>query len=292
MSVYQERVAKALNFIESNLQEDLSLDQIASEACYSKYHFTRIFAKLTGETVGEYIRKRRISESATDLLATDQSILQVALSYQFDSQEAYTRSFQSVFKVSPGKYRKLEHKFVPFERYKLSQSAWENLEHTVTMEPRIIMIEDRKLVGMNIQTTLTKKEETIQLWKNFMPRRFEIDDHCESGYFSVQCYNNGSSYESFTPHTVYQKWAAIEVHKFGAIPEGMEKHLLQGGQYAVFTHQGPMDVFKHTMDYIYQIWLPNSGYQLDDRDHFEIMGNKYFGPNHPESEEDVWVPIK
>ena len=72
----------------------------------------------------------------------------------------------------------------------------------------------------------------------------------------------------------------------------MEAFVIQGGSYAVFIHKGATDTFHKTAEFIFSVWLPNSKYELDNRKHFEIMKENYLGPNNPDSEEEVWVPIK
>jgi len=71
----------------------------------------------------------------------------------------------------------------------------------------------------------------------------------------------------------------------------MEIYTLSGGQFAVFIHKGTAGTFHITSQYIFDIWLPDSGYELDKREHFEILKENY-DPNDPESEEEVWVPIR
>jgi AraC family transcriptional regulator len=71
----------------------------------------------------------------------------------------------------------------------------------------------------------------------------------------------------------------------------METHVLTGGLYAVFNYKGDANDFQPTFEYIFRTWLPNSDYVLDDRPHFEIMGEKY-KLNDPNSEEELWVPIR
>lgn len=72
----------------------------------------------------------------------------------------------------------------------------------------------------------------------------------------------------------------------------MQQLHLPGGQYAVFVHRGPVVEFHKLADFIFREWIPNSTFEVDDRPHYEIMGDRYFGPHHPESEEDVYVPIR
>ncbi len=288
---YQNRISKAINYIEEHLKDELTLDSVAKQAYYSKFHFSRIFATITGDTVGDYIRKRRVSESAHELILTKRTITEIAERYQFDSQEAYTRAFQSIFNTSPGKYRKKGHRLVAFERYTLSPSDFERLQNDfITIEPKIVTINDKMLIGLKTETSISN-DKTTQMWQKFMPRRHEVSNNRNTGYYSVQIYNEHITFENFTNDTIFEKWAAVEVLDFDNIPEGMLPYTLCGGKYAVFIHKGPINTFKKTLDYIHQIWLPNSEYQIDSRNHFEIMGEKYHGPYQPKSQEEIWVPI-
>ncbi len=101
---YYEKVRKAIAFIEANLKQDINVDNIADEAFYSRYHFTRKFMELTGWTPGAYLRKRRLEEAAKDILA-GRDILEIAIDYRFGSQQAFTRSFKEYFRTTPGYYR-------------------------------------------------------------------------------------------------------------------------------------------------------------------------------------------
>ncbi len=159
------------------------------------------------------------------------------------------------------------------------------------MEPTFETIEPRKLIGMRIEATISF-DDTARLWKEFVSRQGEIENKKNTGYYSLQVYPEGLKMADFTETTTFERWAAVEVGAFDKIPEGMEKKVLTGGKYAVFTHVGPIKTFVETSNYIYSDWLPASKYMLDTRAHFERLGDKYYGPEHPESEEEIWVPIK
>lgn len=160
------------------------------------------------------------------------------------------------------------------------------------MRPRIEIIKEKKLVGMSIQTNLLENvDKTVKLWRQFMPRKKEINEMLGTEFYSVQVYDKSLEFEDFNQETNFEKWAAVEVSNFDKIPLGMEKYLLSGGKYAVFIHKGAADTFYKTSNYIFETWLPNSDYELDNRNHFEILGAKYKA-NDPNSEEEVWIPIK
>lgn len=104
---YSEVTQRVISIIESNLTEEIQLDTFPSIIGYSKYHLLRIFKQETGMSIGEYIRQRRLAVASTLLLHSDESILMIAFSFQFQSQEAFSRAFKDVYALPPGKYRKL-----------------------------------------------------------------------------------------------------------------------------------------------------------------------------------------
>ena len=97
-------------------------------------------------------------------------------------------------------------------------------------------------------------------------------------------------FNDFNPDTEFEKWAAVEVTDLNSIPAGMESFILKAGLYAVFLHKGS-GTDNSTHQYIYSTWLPNSDYIMDDRPHFEILGEKYRNDD-PGSEEEIWIPIR
>lgn len=103
---YKEKIQTSLEYIEENLSEKILLDNLAKDAFLSKYHYHRLFHEIIGETVMSYIRKRRLNEAAKELIENNSKIVDIALKYQFGSQEAFSRAFKKMFKVSPGEYRR------------------------------------------------------------------------------------------------------------------------------------------------------------------------------------------
>ena len=109
--------------------------------------------------------------------------------------------------------------------------------------------------------------------------------------FSMQVYDLTLNFMDFNENTSFEKWAAIEVTDFNSIPASMESFILPAGLYAVFLHQGTAAEGARTFGYIFGTWLPGSDYILDNKPHFEILGQKYKNDD-PASEEEVWIPVK
>ncbi|HLP21243.1 MAG TPA: GyrI-like domain-containing protein, partial [Chitinophagales bacterium] len=157
------------------------------------------------------------------------------------------------------------------------------------MTPEIKTTSEKKLIGKRITTTIAKNEAPV-LWGGFMPRRKEITNALNSDLYSVEVFAVGF-FKAFNPNAEFEKWAAVEVSDFETVPDGMETLTIHAGLYAVFIHKGRDSEALKTFGYIFNTWLPASEYVIDDRPHFEVMGEKYKRDN-PESEEEVWVPVK
>jgi AraC family transcriptional regulator len=155
--------------------------------------------------------------------------------------------------------------------------------------PTLTTTPPRRLVGIRIQTTLAENR-AAELWRRFRPRVAEIHNRLGADFFDVKRYGPEMTNGQFSPTTVFEKWAAVEVEGHADIPEGMQPLELPGGLYAVFVHHGPATAFARTYQYIFGTWLPTSGYRLDERPHFDVMGPRY-RPDDPEATEEIWVPV-
>ena len=113
---YKECIQNSINYIEENLKKDLSLQEVAENCYISYFHFSRIFRAVIGISVFEYIKRRRLSEAALELKNTNKNILEIALGYHFDSQETFTRNFKTYFRITPGKYRKLNKRILLYDK--------------------------------------------------------------------------------------------------------------------------------------------------------------------------------
>ncbi|GGH09422.1 GyrI-like domain-containing protein [Mucilaginibacter phyllosphaerae] len=158
------------------------------------------------------------------------------------------------------------------------------------MEPRIASLPHKKLIGQQVSMSLTANK-THSLFSGFMPRRHEVGHKLNTTVICMQVFEPGFDFRNFTPATVHQKWAAVEVAEFDDVPAGMETFELAAGLYAVFAYKGTAATFGPTYNYIFNTWLPSSVYELDNRPHFEVLGDKYKN-NDPESEEDIYVPVR
>jgi AraC family transcriptional regulator len=155
------------------------------------------------------------------------------------------------------------------------------------MKPRIEILKEKRLIGYNLKMSLTNNK-TGQLWAQFGPVIKEIKNRITKDKISMQIYDS-SYYHKFNPENEFEKWATVEVEDFNNIPNEMNSFTLKEGLYAIFDYKGSSSD-NSIFQYIFWKWLPNSPYQIDNRPHFEVLGEKYKN-NDPNSEEEIWIPI-
>ncbi|WP_027954646.1 GyrI-like domain-containing protein [Halobacillus kuroshimensis] len=158
------------------------------------------------------------------------------------------------------------------------------------MEPQIVQLENVYLIGESRSMTLTE-DKTIELWKSFKPKVKMIPERKDEYFYNLSIYPEGFEWNTFACDTCFTRWAAVHVPSNDEPPESMESFTLNGGLYAVFIHKGPAQTFVRTLNTIFNEWLPNSLYDLDERPHFERMGPEY-RMDDLNAEEEVWIPIK
>ena len=157
------------------------------------------------------------------------------------------------------------------------------------MIPRIEAIYEKKLVGKRM--IMSYADYRIgELWGRFMPRRKEITNTLTKDLISLVVYAP-NHFIDFKLTNQFERWATVEVENFNKVPDEMETYNLSSGLYAVFDYKGMSSGAAAFFQYIYSEWLPKSEYILDDRAHFEVLGEKYKN-NDPSSEEEIWIPIK
>ena len=159
--------------------------------------------------------------------------------------------------------------------------------------PRMVSIPDLTLAGMNEITTLSAINPVL-LWKKFMPNKHLLSPYTlSSELYAVQVHQHPPGTSGFDPENPMAMWAAVACDfREMQPPEGFGILQVKGGNYAVFLHKGTNAEFRDTMNSIYQNWFPRSDYMPANRAHFQVMGEKYLGPENPLSEEEIWIPVE
>ena len=154
------------------------------------------------------------------------------------------------------------------------------------LEPEIVVLEEKKIEGIFKEMSLVQNK-TRELWMEFGPQIKNVLNKKTTDKISMQLYPEGY-FKSFNPTTTFTKWAGVEVSSFEN--SSLDEITIPEGLYAKFHYKGS-SADSSIFEYIFGVWIPNSNYNIDDRPHFEVLGEKYKN-NDPSSEEEIWIPIK
>lgn len=287
-----QKVGKAIVFIEDNLRAAISVKEIADSVFTSYYHFHRIFQAVTGETIGGYVRKRRLSRAADELVYSERGIIDIAFDYQFESQEAFSRAFKKFFGLTPYRFRKERLRWVTRKLEPITEDVLSHLSNGVSLEPEIVTIEEMDIIGIG-GTTAIINNRIPYLWENFCRRMGEIES-ASSPFVSIGLceYFPETNFITFTEESDYYVITGLKVDSTEYIPPGMITRRIPSGRFAVFTHIGPISTLYHTYKYIWGIWADNRRYEVDERSDFELYEADYAGPESAEGRIRIYIPLK
>ncbi len=279
-----DRLNDAVDYIENNLTGEIDVAQAARAAACSVYHFQRIFPYVAGMTLGEYIRRRRLTLAAFELTAGTARIIDLAAKYGYDSPTAFSRAFQSVHGVSPTSARAEGVRLTAFPRIAFSIS----IKGEQAMNYRIDKREAFRIVGVGTKEPMTMEdcfEKVPQFWgrihqEGWVPRMLPLmDGSGPMGVLGVSLCENGE----FSGYVV-----AVASEK--PCPEGMEEYIVPAGTWAVFDCVGPMPGAMQELEKrIVSEWLPTSGYEYAAAPDIEVYGDG--DQSAPDYRSQVWLPI-
>ncbi|TCT18254.1 AraC family transcriptional regulator [Melghiribacillus thermohalophilus] len=289
MSVdYFKRISSAIDFMETNIHEEISLESISRHVGLSPFHFHRIFHSILGETITEYVKKRRLSLAARDLFITNKRIIDIAFDYGYESQEAFTRAFKKMFGVTPGAFRKHQENYqLLYHLTKRKPFTDKNIHHLKgvnQMEPKFKKKEAYHIVGLQMHSS--RAHEIPNMWDELDQVKDQIQHRVSQTIYLGVMEPTGVNVE-------FNYIAGVEVYELKDIPEGMVGKSFPANEYVVFTHRGTTETLQDTFQYIYGTWFPKNGYDRGNGPEFELYDDaRFFGPMNPDSEIDIYIPIK
>ncbi len=289
-----KRIVDIVNHIEDNLESDMTVQTVSAFSGYSPHHFQKMFAACVGLSLGSYIRRRRLTKSAQRLVQTQDRIIEIAQDSGFDSQEAFTRAFKSMFESTPKEYRDRGLNPGLRAQHQVTGRFVQHLRHEgVDMQPRFE--EKRELFIMGLGKIFERdntKDIGDLLWPRLIERFEEIPRKLgKNGDFYVTYGVCKEIWKDDQIQDQFNYYAGVEVEPGTRAPDGMELIHVPKQTYAVFTHQGSLKDLSLTNQYIWGTWLPQSGYELAPAMDLEVYPADFKPPKN-EVPFEIWVPIK
>lgn len=158
------------------------------------------------------------------------------------------------------------------------------------MKPELVEMEEKLLVGQVLEMNFPG-DRIAELWRGFMPRLVEIGNRKTDDLISMAGYPAGSNFRQPLPCRTFRRYALAEVSSAGTVPEGMLAVTIPAGLYAVFHYRGSNMEAGAFFGSLFGSWLPEAGLMVDERPHFEVLGEKY-SRDSGASEEEIWIPVR
>ena len=290
---YKERMLRVLVHIQSHLDEELALEDLAGIACFSMYHFHRIFRGMIGESVKEHIRRLRLERAASSLKHSDSPIVTIALEAGYESHEAFTRAFKAMTGESPSQFR-------------LREGSWSRPDAPSGLHYR----EGKKAAELHsVQSggvSMEVKIETLKPMRVAFVRHIGPYDQCGTAWdrltgelgrrgilgadtrFIGLCYDD----PDVTPPEKIRYDACVTVGEDFEPEDDIGVQTIAGGKYAVTTHFGPYSRIGETYSKLLGEWLPRSRREVRSIPCLEVYLTDPEGTDPEDYLTDIYAPLE
>ncbi|PID75598.1 MAG: AraC family transcriptional regulator [Deltaproteobacteria bacterium] len=308
---YISRINRVIDYVDANIGDDFSLKTLSEVACFSQYHFHRIFKAISGETVHQFTQRLRVEKAAAQLVNwPEKSITDIALHCGFSSSAAFARTFRGTFQMSPSQWRS-KHLLEKSKNCKTKSKKWKDFDISSYYIDSVsnnltwkIQIKNKKPVAVEVKYM---PEPYVAYIRRIGP--YKGDSELFETLFTRLMNWAGARRLLQFPETVVMSVyhdspqiteedklrtsVCITVPAETPVAGEIGKMKLPGGEFAVagFELSGSEE-YEEAWNFIFRNWLPESGYQPDDRLCYEIYRNS--PKEHPEGIHivDICIPIK
>jgi AraC family transcriptional regulator len=286
---YKRRMQRVLTHIQQHLDDPMPLDALAGIACFSPYHFHRVFTGMVGEPVKEYVRRLRLERAAGQLKHGADSVIAVALAAGYESHEAFTRAFRLTFGQSPAEFRLASRATWAVSPAGLHYEAGGAVTHFRTQRGGVMEVTIKTLAPMRVAFVhhAGPYEEVGEAW----------DRLClalgKEGWLGGEQKFIGVGYDdpAVTPPERVRYDACITVGEEFVPPEGIEVKTIEGGEYAAALHQGPYHEVSGVYSMLYGQWLPRSGRRMRNQPALEFYLNDPDSTEPLELLTEIYAPL-
>lgn len=258
-------INKAINYIFDNLDEEITVDDVARHCCYSKYHLMRMFKENTDEALYQFIKRVRLERSAWRLkVEKDKSISEIGVDYGYSSSN-FATAFKKHLNISPADFRKKSEQMVEQSSFShgISIEELEKSENLITIEEldSFLVVYERKKGNYN-----NLPEE----WCEFI-KKYEHLSSADTIYIEATIDDPSITDEN---RCMYELCQTISPdHPALKENTGILTHTFEGGKYAVYHYKGFPQFLFMVYQEVFCRWLSKTGNQLDKRPIFDIYRN-------------------
>ncbi|MCZ4550946.1 AraC family transcriptional regulator [Gordonia rubripertincta] len=282
-----ERWNRAMDAIEDNLEGSIDVPELARLALTSEYHFRRVFSALSGMSLSDYVRRRRLTVATAAVIAGEEHLIDIATRYDYTSADAFTRAFKRMHGVGPAEAR------LPGARLRSQPrlSFHLTIEGSNAMHYRLVQKEAFRLVGSRIRVPLvfTGPNPAIIDFERTFPADVdhllaELSDQDPAGTLAV-CTDFDETRAEGTEIDYYHAVATSR-----PVPEGLDSLEVAAGLWVVFESSGPLpESLQQLWPAAYSEWLPANPFRLVEGPEIvrvRLSDDKQSGKG------ELWLPIE
>ena len=300
MNEYHQRLNRVIDYIDRNLDKELTLNELADISCFSRFHFNRIFSSLMGETLFQFIQRLRLEKAATLLCSEKRrSILEIALICGYSSPAAFSKSFRRFYGVAPSEWNRnsnsgqMNRNGGKDPKTNLlntdTNSHWRYVMEKKDVSVEVKEIEPKTLAYIRYIGPYAGDEELFarlynQLFKWAGPRNLISED---TEFISIYHDN-----PEITDEKKLRVSICLTVPQQTVGEGDINIMTIPGGRYAVGHFEIDPSEYGEAWSFMCGEWLSNSGFEPDDRPCFELMVKD--PKDHPENKHtvDIYEPVR
>ncbi|WP_137663076.1 AraC family transcriptional regulator [Enterococcus hulanensis] len=273
---------KSIAYVEENLAGAIDLDKAAQLAQCSSYHYQRMFSYIAGVTLGEYIRRRRMSLAGVDL-QRGEKVIDVAAKYEYDSPTSFNRVFKGVHGITPKEAKQAGAKLTsyPMLTFKLTVRGVHAMEYQLIDKEAFHVTG----LGLKIEQNMEVAQKRIpEFWNEVaasgeLQKLLPIMDQSNPGVLGI----------SLMTSEIQDKWEYVIGVVSEEKAEGFEQYEIPAAKWAIFSGTGPMPgAIQELQTQVFQEWLPTSGFEYDELPDIEL----YLDANPENAQFQVWLPVR
>lgn len=285
-------IEKILYYVDEHLTEDITFELLAEEFGYSPFHFHKIFSSVTGQTITDYVKKRRLTIAHQRLCETSDNVSDICYEVGFQSIQTFNRAFKETFGMQPLQAREKKPK-ITYRDVDTIITGYEkkvSVEGVFTIEPQFVRLNEFVIAGYR-KHTRNGFGVIGESWYQLKTHWNDIERKNKKTMFGYEDYS-----EDFTSEPLaFYYMAGVEVKEDTELLEGMYRKVVPAAEYAVFTVNGnnANGEIGKAFYYIYNIWLPNSEYCIDERvmADFEYYDERWDCQTGT-AQMDIYVPVR